>query len=84
MSSTKENLRVTPSYRNTSEKFLLSPSDYQLDLFHRQYYVVYRTRLDFLKNRLMDNAYKLIGNLTFIHFYKLFQMTILRRPIWTS
>jgi len=62
MSSTKENLRVMPKYKNTSEKYRLSSNDYQINLYYRQYFLVYRTRLNLLRQRLLDQANRELGH----------------------
>lgn len=63
MSADKENmnLRVVPAYKDTSQKYLLDPEDYEIDLYHRQYFIFYRQRLDFLWSRLLNQAQGVLG-----------------------
>jgi hypothetical protein len=61
MSSNKENLRVTPSYKDTSQKFVLEPEDLGPDVHYRQYFLTYQTRIDLLYSRLLRQARKELG-----------------------
>ncbi|KAI6174851.1 DNA polymerase delta subunit 2 [Aphelenchoides bicaudatus] len=62
MSSNKENNRVTPRYKNTSDRFLISINELtKTDICDRQFNVLYERRLDQLTSRLLEQAANVLG-----------------------
>lgn len=57
--------RKTLSYENCSTRFLISREDFDENCFKRQYFHFYRTRVNLFRQRIIDNAKKLLGLILF-------------------
>lgn len=53
--------RLQVAYENKSSDFLISNEDLQQDCFRKQYYFLYRARIDLLTPRILDTARLKIG-----------------------
>lgn len=52
-------------YENKSSDFIISNEDLQLDCFRKQFYFFYHARINFLTDRILNNAKLKIGLVLF-------------------
>lgn len=53
--------RLQASYENKSSDFIISNKDLTDDCFKKQFFFLYRSRINFLSDRILNNAKLKIG-----------------------
>lgn len=62
MSSNKENVRVEPRYKNTSDRYKIEDAEFQrATIYTRQFAALYKKRLEELEDRLLEQAAEVLG-----------------------